>query len=520
MRLQDRFRMTRLLSWGLMGALVLVIGITYRHTFLDIVRKWEDDASFSHGVLILPVSLWLVWLKRRELAITPAAPSWWGALAMLGCVAVWLVARGTGVLVLEQFAAVAMIPAAVLAAFGLRVTTLLVFPLAFLLFAVPFGRGLVPGLMQVSADIGTWALKLTGIPVYRSHMHISIPAGEFEVARACSGLNYFVTGLVLGVLYAYLTYAGWRKRLLCVLAFVVTPVLMNGVRIYVIVLISHLTDMRFGPGTEHIVFGRSFFIVIMFAMFWIGRRWRDNEAAFARPPARGPGGQASQQAPRTAASTLSGWAAVPAAALVALAGPIYFASFSAEARSELADAGLIVALPAGSGGWKGPSTDPRAWRPHFGGAIAEQHGTYGGDDGGRVNVYVGIYGLGTTAGTEMISFGNRVFPAESGSLARSSKVRVPLPDGTELVVRQLEGRTVGNEQLVWQWFVVGDRPLLSPYAVKAWEAAALVTRGAATERVITINTIADSGARERLESFVLAHADCVHAGFPAHACAE
>jgi exosortase A len=510
----------RRLLLALLTVVLACIGWQYRDTFAAIVQKWESDASFSHGVLILPVSLWLMWLKRRELAVTPAAPSWWGALVMIGCVAVWLVARGTGVLVLEQFAAVLMIPAAVLAVFGLRVTALLVFPLAFLLFAVPFGRGLVPVLMQVSADIGTWALKLTGIPVYRSHMHLSIPAGEFEVARACSGLNYFVTGLVLGVLYGYLTYAGWKKRLLCVLAFVVTPILMNGVRIYVIVLVSHLTDMRFGPGTEHIIFGRSFFIVIMFVMFWIGRRWRDSAAAFERPAAQGPGGQAMQQAPRAAASTVSVWAAVPAAALVALAGPIYFASFTADARSELADAGLIVALPAGSGGWTGPSTDPNAWRPQFSGAIAEQQAVYHAADGGRVYVYVGIYGLGTTAGAEMISFGNRVFPSESGSLARSTKLRLPMPDGDELVVRQLEGRTVGSEQLVWKWFVVGDRPLLSPYAVKAWEAAALVTRSAATERVIMIGTIADPGARKRLESFVMAHAACVHAGFSARTCVE
>lgn len=510
----------RRLLLALLAIVLACIGWQYRDTFVTIVQKWESDASFSHGVLILPVSLWLVWLKRRDLAVTPAAPSWWGALAMIGCVAVWLVARGTGVLVLEQFAAVLMIPAAVLAVFGLRVTALLAFPLAFLLFAVPFGRGLVPALMQVSADIGTWALKLTGIPVYRSHMHISIPAGEFEVARACSGLNYFVTGLVLGVLYGYLTYAGWRKRLLCVLAFAVTPVLMNGVRIYVIVLISHLTEMRFGPGTEHIVFGRSFFIVIMFAMFWIGLRWRDGAEAFRKPSGHEAAGQAKPQTPGAAAAGASAWAAVPAAALLAVAGPIYFASFAADARSELADAGVLVSLPAGSGGWTGPATDPRAWRPHFSGALAERLGSYVAADGGRVDVYVGIYGLGTTTGAEMISFGNRVFPSESGSLARSSKVRLAMPDGAELVVRQLEGRSIGNEQLVWKWFVVGDRSLLSPYAVKAWEAAALVTRGAATERVITIGTVADSGARERLESFVLAHADCVGAGFSARACGE
>lgn len=485
------------------------IGWQYRETFGSIIQKWQGDSAFSHGVLIVPVSLWLVWRKRKALAETPAAPSWWGVIAMLACVVLWLVARGTGVLVVEQFAAVSMIPAAVLAVFGPRVATLLAFPLAFLLFAVPFGRGIVPWLMQVTADIGTWALKLTGIPVYRSHMHISIPAGEFEVARACSGLNYFVTGLVLGVLYAYLTYSGWKKRLLCVLAFIVVPVLMNGVRVYVIVLTSHLTDMRFGPGTEHIVFGRLFFLAIMFVMFWIGRRWRDDEAAFERSEPRRADGTASLR---------PAWAAAPAAAILAIAGPLYFTSVSAGARAALADAGAIVALPEGRDGWTGPTNEAGAWRPHFSGALAERQGTYRVGDGRQVDVYVGLYGIGTTAGAEMISFGNRVFPTESGSLARSSKVQVPMPGGGSFEVRQLEGRTVGQPQLVWQWYVLGEQPLLSPYEVKTREAIALITRGSDTERVVTIATVSDSGAHARLENFVQAHAACIRASFAAGVC--
>jgi len=60
--------------------------------------------------------------------------------------------------------------------------------------------------------------------------------------------------------------------------------------------------------------------------------------------------------------------------------------------------------------------------------------------------------------------------------------------------------------------------VLSSYAAKMREAIALLTRGADTERVVTIATISDSGARARLESFVRAHADCVQASFASGAC--
>jgi hypothetical protein len=71
---------------------------------------------------------------------------------------------------------------------------------------------------------------------------------------------------------------------------------------------------------------------------------------------------------------------------------------------------------------------------------------------------------------------------------------------------------------VWHWYVVGDRALASPYAVKAREAAALLTRATTTERVVMLSTTTDAGARSRLEDFVAAHAACVAGGFATEAC--
>ena len=52
-------------------------------------------------------------------------------------------------------------------------------------------------------------------------MYISIPSGDFEVAKACSGLKFVIAGLMLGTLYSFLTYSSWRKRLLSMAAFLV-----------------------------------------------------------------------------------------------------------------------------------------------------------------------------------------------------------------------------------------------------------------------------------------------------------
>jgi len=143
--LESRQRKTFLL---LAAALAMVV-VTYRETFASIVRKWEEDSSFSHGYVVLPVVLWLAWRKRHELRQTLPDPSWLGVILLAGCSAAWVVARGTGVLVVEQAAAVGSLAAMFVAVAGPAVTRVLTFPLAFMFFAVPFGRAIVPVLMHL-----------------------------------------------------------------------------------------------------------------------------------------------------------------------------------------------------------------------------------------------------------------------------------------------------------------------------------------------------------------------------------
>lgn len=488
---------------------IVATGWTYRDTLVSIVQKWQDDAAFSHGILILPISLWLAWRKRAELPAVPFRPSWLGVIGAVLCVAAWIVARGSGVRVIEQFAVVAMVPAIVLATLGLRATLVLIFPLAFLFFMVPFGRGIVPLLMQFTADVAAVALQWTGVPVLRSYMYISIPGGYFEVARACSGLNYFVTSLVLGTLYAHLTYRTWRKRLMCVAAFIVLPVLLNGLRVYFTILVSHLTDMRYGPGTEHVTFGRIFFVVMMLVFFWIGRRWHDDNLLTTH------GTHRARAVPR---GSWAAWLPLPVAALAMMAGPTLYAASIAQAKAHLADTESLVAFPNAVEAWAGPVDATGRWRPLYRGGLVERQARYMSPVAESVDVFVAVYGLGTSLGAEMISYSNVISAYERGSLAFDERREIELAGDLTLAVRELVIDDGQTERLVWQWFVVGDRPVVSQFAVKALEAVAFVTRGADSERIVTLSTPFDPSARDRLQAFASAHAACVTRGYTREAC--
>ena len=73
-------------------------------------------------------------------------PSIWGVAAVVLLVLGWLAGELSGVLVVQHFAVIGLIPATALAFFGPRVMRLLAFPVVYLFFALPLGDVLVPKL--------------------------------------------------------------------------------------------------------------------------------------------------------------------------------------------------------------------------------------------------------------------------------------------------------------------------------------------------------------------------------------
>ena len=79
---------TSWIKFGLYGLLLLGI---YYSSFTWLIRKdWEREA-YSYCWLILPVVLFLIWIKRDELTSLAAKPSWKGLIPVgVGIVFFWL----------------------------------------------------------------------------------------------------------------------------------------------------------------------------------------------------------------------------------------------------------------------------------------------------------------------------------------------------------------------------------------------------------------------------------------------
>ena len=180
-------------DWPQVLGLLLLSGVAllglYYPTAFSMVDTWAHSSTYGHGFLILPLSGYLVWRQRYRLSGLVPRVNLWALLLLGGLAGVWLLSDLIAVLVVQQLALVAMVAGMVWAITGTQVTSVLLFPLAYLVFAVPVGADLVPLLQDFTAFFTVTALQVSGVPVFWEGRYLTTPSGSWHVAEACAGVR-------------------------------------------------------------------------------------------------------------------------------------------------------------------------------------------------------------------------------------------------------------------------------------------------------------------------------------------
>lgn len=250
----------------------LVVGVFWP-TFSTLLDAWARYRTFAHGFLILPATLYLVWCYRDRLShLTPTtSPLSLVFLAVLG--GGWLLGHLTHALLVQQVAAIAMIPGLIWTTLGTTVIRAILFPLGFLFFMLPVGTSLEPWLQDFTAVFIVNGLEFAGIPVHRTGYFLTIPSRVWEVAPDCAGLRYVLPGLALGYMFTAVIYRHWLRRVGFLLLCGVLLILANGLRAYGIILGDHL---GIADGADHRIFSYTVYGITIPLLFWLGLKWKES----------------------------------------------------------------------------------------------------------------------------------------------------------------------------------------------------------------------------------------------------
>ncbi|WP_295957138.1 exosortase A [Rhodoferax sp.] len=258
------------------SALFFWVIFLFWNTFYGMVAIWARSETFTHGFLVIPIVIWLIWLKRNVLASELPKTNFWILIPIFFTSIVWLLGNLVSINSVTQLAAVAIVVLLVLSIFGWSITSIIIFPLLFLFFAVPLGEFLLPLLMDWTAKFTVIAVRLSGVPVYQEGLQFVISSGSWSVVEACSGVRYLISSIMIGTLYAYLNYQSLNRRVIFVCVSIVVPVFANWMRAYFIVMLGHISGNKLAVGFDHLIYGWLFFGVVIMLMFLIGGRWAES----------------------------------------------------------------------------------------------------------------------------------------------------------------------------------------------------------------------------------------------------
>ena len=268
------------------------IGTTSYSLGLYIWRNWTENEDMGHGFLIVPVFCFLIYQDRvRLLSMTPRCG--WGGLPLLafGLLLFWA-GNQADVTFFGLISVVICVVGCVWWLLGWEFLKALAFPIAFLLFAIPF-----PGLDMMVAlplrylmsKISVLVLNMIGVPVVLVGTGIlsapditnHLAAGQkfaVDVANPCSGIRSLFALMMVGALFAHFTLKGaWKKWVL----FLFTPPLAvagNLARILMLTIgtVTFGSEFALGknplehPSWFHMTAGYLVFIVALLGMMGIG----------------------------------------------------------------------------------------------------------------------------------------------------------------------------------------------------------------------------------------------------------
>lgn len=432
----------------------LVVFVLFAPTSRSMVEIWARSDTFAHGFLVVPAFLYMAWVARSDLAAAPAVPSWAGVAAMAACGFLWLLAELAGSQAPAQFAVIGMVPAALLAVFGWRRLRVLAFPCAFLFFAVPFGEVFVPTLIQWTADFTVFAVRLSGVPVYREGMQFIIPSGQWSVVEACSGIRYLLASAMTGALFAWVMYRSPWRRAIFVVAALLVPLVANWIRAYGIVMLGHLSDNQIATGVDHLVYGWLFFGFVVFLLFAIGARWREDHTA-PLPERTVSGGSASSSTSRARQVV-----AVFCATVAALVWPVAHAALA----KPFGRPGPVAMTLDGVNGWQASSAFAQ-WRPITQKPSLERT-AYFVKGGAVIGVQLSVY-RDQLEGAELVSWGNQLIDESPEATSRVvTQRKVGSVDGLASPAYRETLLQADKRLVVRDWYWLGDHTTTSDAAAK------------------------------------------------------
>ena len=229
---------------------------------------------YSHIALIPLVSIYLVYIKRKEIFEKVNYSFAAGIPVLLSSIAMFLVGilLGSGLdknnyASLIMFSIFVFINGAFLFCYGMQAYRRALFPLLFLIFTVPVPTAIMDSIitfLQVgSTELSNLLFMALGVPFVRDGFVFHLSDISVEVARQCSGIRSSMAIFIVSILAGHMFLKSPWKIIVLVICAVVIAMFKNSIRILTLSLLGNYVDPVILTSSLHREGGTPFFILAL-----------------------------------------------------------------------------------------------------------------------------------------------------------------------------------------------------------------------------------------------------------------
>lgn len=246
------------------AALTAALLLLYGRVTLDLVDDWWSLPAYSHGLLLLPIVLLLVWWDRHNLFALPKSPENRGLWVTGGACMLYVLGQIGAEFFLLRISLIVLAAGLVLTFWGKQRLHRLAFPGLLLSSTIPLPvivyNALAAPLQLFASGLATTIAQELGISAYRDGNVILLANIALGVAEACSGLSSMSALMVASLLLGFLTFTQPLPRILLFLLAFPTSIAVNVLRVTGTAVMADFNE-KYALGFYHAFSGWLVFLV-------------------------------------------------------------------------------------------------------------------------------------------------------------------------------------------------------------------------------------------------------------------
>jgi exosortase len=261
------------MKWAAVGCLLGAAFLwSYWPTLTGLFSAWCYVPDYSHGFLVPPLALFILWIRRDRMPAPTTGLAWPGLILVALSVAIRAVGAWYYLESLEGWSILPWVAGVVWLLFGRAVALWSLPSVLFLFFMVPLPfrveRQLSLPLQTIATKLSCWTLQILCQPALSEGHVIYLDGHPLKIEEACSGLRIFVGIAALAFAYVVVVRRTWWEKAILLASFVPIALIANATRIVVTGLLLRYISGEAAHKFSHDIAGLAMilFAAMLFAL--------------------------------------------------------------------------------------------------------------------------------------------------------------------------------------------------------------------------------------------------------------